>query len=133
MTEQELEVWQTVVAMNHAWTSGHAEQLADYFHADIVAITPTDPHRLEGREACIAGWAAFVAAAKIIDWKERDPKVTVFGEYAAVVSYYYEAKVEMGGKLVELTGRDMFFMVREQGRWWAVADQFSGFPGGGAA
>jgi hypothetical protein len=24
----------------------------------------------------------------------------------------------------------MFFMVHEQGRWWAVADQFSGMPGG---
>jgi hypothetical protein len=39
----------------------------------------------------------------------------------------------MGGKLVELTGRDMFFMMKEADRWWAAADQFSGMPGGEAA
>jgi len=26
-------------------------------------------------------------------------------------------------------GRDMFFFVKEKGRWWAVADQFSPYPG----
>jgi len=117
MTPTEIEVWQTVVAMNHAWTTGHPEQLRDYFHTDMVAITPTERQRLEGRAACIAAWAAFVEQAKILDWKERDPKVTVFGTSAAVVTYYYAAKVEMAGKLVELTGRDMFFLVHEQGRW----------------
>ena len=132
MTPTELAVWQMVTAMNRAWTTGHAEQLANYFHERIVAITPTDRHRIEGREACIAAWAAFVEDAKVLDWQEHDPKVTVFGENAAVVTYYYEAKVGMAGKLVELTGRDMFFMVKEDGRWWAVAEQFSGFPGEGA-
>ena len=133
MTPTELEVWQTVVAMNRAWTTGRVDELRDYFHVDMVAITPTDRDRLEGRVACIAAWAAFVEKANILDWKERDPKITVFEENAAVVTHYYEAKVEMGGKLVELSGRDMFFMVKEAGRWWAVADQFSGDPGGGAA
>jgi hypothetical protein len=69
---------------------------------------------------------------KIISWAERDPKVTIFGDNTAVVTYYCEAEVEMGGKVVELTGRDMFCMVKENGKWWAVADQFSGEPGPGA-
>jgi uncharacterized protein (TIGR02246 family) len=129
MTPTEIEVWQTVVAMNRAWTSGHPEQLAGYFHEKMVAITPAGGHRLEGREACIAAWTAFVEQAKIVSWVERDPLVTVFGE-AAVVTYYYDAAVEMGGKRQTLAGRDMFFMVKEDGRWWAVADQFSGMPGG---
>jgi hypothetical protein len=127
MTPTEIEVWQTVVALNRTWTSGNPEQLVDYFHADIVAITPTDPHRLEGREACIAGWTEFVEQAKVIEWKERDPLVTFFGD-SAVVTYYYEARVEMGGKVVELTGRDMLFMVKENGkrlRVWRMSERAS--------
>ncbi len=60
MTETELEVWQTVEALNRAWTTGRVDELERYFHPDIVAITPTVRERLEGREACIAGWAEFV-------------------------------------------------------------------------
>jgi hypothetical protein len=26
-------------------------------------------------------------------------------------------------------GRDMLVLVREDGRWWVVADQFSPYPG----
>jgi hypothetical protein len=132
MTEIELEVWQTVVAMNRAWTTGNVDDLRNYFHQDIVAITPADRLRLQGREACIAAWTAFVAAAKIIEWKERDPIVHVFAD-TAVVTYYYEAKVEIDGEMRTLAGRDMCFMVSEAGKWWVAADQFSGDPGGGAA
>ena len=130
MTPTELEVWQTVQALNRAWTSGRVEELENYFHEDIVAITPTDRQRLEGRTTCIAGWAAFVDQAKILTWKETDPQVRVFGDDAAVVTYYYDLFVEMSGKEMHLAGRDMFLMVNEGGRWLAVADQFSEYPSG---
>jgi ketosteroid isomerase-like protein len=132
MTEQELEVWQTVVAMNRAWTTGHVDELLNYFHPDIVAITPADRLRIQGREACIAAWAAFVAAAKIIEWKEREPVVHVFAD-TAIVTYYYDAKVEIDGEMRSLAGRDMLFMAKEADRWWVVADQFSADPGGSGA
>ena len=66
MTPTELEARQSVQAMNRAWTTSHVEELRNYFDENIVAITPTDRHRLEGREACIAAWAAFVEQAKVI-------------------------------------------------------------------
>jgi hypothetical protein len=34
----------------------------------------------------------------------------------------------MGGRTIALSGRDMFFLIREQDRWWVVADQFSSTP-----
>ncbi len=47
-----------------------------------------------------------------------------------MVTYYYDMLVEMGGKEMRLAGRDMFFMVIEDGHWLAVADQFSEYPTG---
>jgi hypothetical protein len=36
--------------------------------------------------------------------------------------------LEAGGQMIEMGGRDMFVFVKEDGRWWAVADQFSPYP-----
>ena len=127
MPEDELEVWRTVQAMNRAWTSGRVDELKEFFHRDIVAVTPTDRVRLEGREACIASWRRFVETTTIHSWKERDPRVKLFGA-AAVVSYYYEVTCEIRGEQMTLAGRDLLFMVKEAGRWLAVADQFSEYP-----
>jgi len=44
------------------------------------------------------------------------------------LAYYYDMSFEMGGQTIATGGREMFFFVRENGRWWAAADQFSGYP-----
>jgi hypothetical protein len=121
------EIWATVRALNDAWTQGHPDDLAQYFHRDMIAITATDRHRLDGGPACIAGWKGFAEAAHIHFWKEVDPVIRVYGD-SAVVAYDFDMAFDLGGQTINLGGRDMFFMVREGGRWWAVADQFSPYP-----
>jgi hypothetical protein len=128
MTEAELEVWHTVQDLNRVWTSGRVDALDRFFHKDMVAITPMDRKRLEGKAACVASWKRFVGRAAIHEWRERDPLVKIFGD-AAVVTYYYDLACELGGERVRLSGRDMFFLVRQDGRWLAVADQFSELSG----
>ncbi len=121
------EIWATVRAMNDAWTKGNPDDLAKFFHHDMVAITATDRKRLDGGAACIAGWKGFCNAAQIHHWEEIDPVIHVYGN-SAVVAYYFDMSFDMGGKTIDLGGRDMFFFVREGERWWAVADQFSPYP-----
>lgn len=122
------EIWTTVRALNDAWTQGHPDDLAGFFHPGMLAITATDRHRLDGGPACVVAWKAFAEAARIHYWREIDPAIRIYGE-AAVVAYDFAMSFAMGGRTVELGGRDMFFFVREGGRWWAVADQFSPYPG----
>jgi hypothetical protein len=122
------EVWDALRALNDAWTKGNPEDLASYFHQNMVAIAATERNRLEGREACVASWVAFARAAKIHWWREIDPKIELFGQ-TAVVTYYFDMSFDMGGQTINLGGRDMFVFIKEGGRWWAVADQFSPFPG----
>ena len=124
---KENEVWETLRKLNDAWTKGDGKDLKNFFHRDMVAITPTDRNRREGRDDCIAGWGGFLSMAKVHSWEEIDPKIQIYGD-SAVVTYYYVMAFEMGGQLIEMSGRDMFVFVEENGKWWAVADQFSPSP-----
>lgn len=121
------EIWATVRAMNDAWTKGNPNDLSKFFHPDMLAVTATDRNRLEGGAACIAGWKAFSEATRIHRWEEVDPVIHVYGN-SAVVAYYFDMSFDMGGQTINLGGRDMFFFVKEDGNWWAVADQFSPYP-----
>lgn len=40
------DVWQTILRMNKLWTvDNKAEELVNYFHKNMAAITPTDTFR----------------------------------------------------------------------------------------
>jgi len=121
------EVWTTVRAMNDAWSKGNPDDLANFFHPDIVIITPTESERLEGRAACIAPWKNFCKMAQIQRWEEQDPVVRVHGNAAAVV-YSYVMLFDLGGGTTRTDGRDMFFFVKEGGKWQVIAHQFSRHP-----
>ena len=126
-TPEARDVWNTLRALNDCWTKGDGSRLTEYFHKDMVAISPVDKYRHEGQTACMNGWVGFAKAAKIHDWKEIDPKIQVYGN-AAVVTYYFETSFDMNGQRIESKGRDMFFFIKENGKWLAVADQFSPYP-----
>ncbi len=121
------EIWATLRALNDAWTQGNPDDLAQYFHRNMVAITATDRHRVNGGAACIAGWKGFANATRIHHWKEVDPIIHVYGD-AAVVAYDFDMSFDMNGQTIHMGGRDMFFFAKEAGKWWAVADQFSAYP-----
>jgi ketosteroid isomerase-like protein len=124
------EVWAVVQSMNRLWTvDGCPERLTDYFAPEMVAITPTDQQRREGREACVAGWAEFVHATTIHRWVESHPLVLMLAENrGAVVAYDYEIDFTMGGRRIQLRGRDLMTLEKREGRWWLLADHFSSAP-----
>ena len=121
-----------VKEMNRCWTAGwHEEQFREYIHPDAVAIVPTTPGRLEGRDAYVAGWRGFCEAAVIHEWKETDHKVQLYtGGKCAVVTYFFSITFAMGAQKQTMQGRDMFFLVKEGRRWLVAADQFSPEPAG---
>jgi len=130
MNQKEKEVWASVQAMNRCWTENSGDQLErlkDYFHETMVAVTPVDRLRLEGKEACFAGWSRFAQTTAIHFWKESNPLVRLYGR-TAVVTYYYDMAYDFEGQKIATTGRDMMVLVQENGRWQMVADQFSPPP-----
>jgi hypothetical protein len=121
------EVWKTLRALNDSWTKGDGSGLTEYFHPDMVAITPMDRERRVGKDECMEGWIGFVNATTILSWKELDPQIQLFNN-SAVVTYYYDMSYELSSKIVHTSGRDMFTFVKEHGKWLAVANQFSPYP-----
>lgn len=124
------EVWALVQEMNRAWAvDGKPERLVDYFAPEMVAITPTDRLRREGQAACVAGWTEFVQATKILRWTEKNPLVLMLaGGRSAVVACDFEIDYQAGGRLVQMSGRDLMTLDKRDGRWWLVADHFSPTP-----
>jgi len=122
------EVWATLRALNDAWTQGNPDDLNRYFHPNMVAITATERKRVNGGAACVAGWKGFATSTRIHHWKELDPVIHVYGD-SAVVAYDFDMSFDMHGQTIHMGGRDMFFFVKEGGQWWAVADQYSAYPG----
>ncbi len=130
MDNVQKQVWEMIQEMNRKWTvEKKADELKNYFHKDMVAITATDQKRLEGRDVCVTSWKAFSDNAVIHFWKELEPKIQVYGnDTFAIVTYYFDMSFDMGGQTMNMKGRDMFSLVNEDGKWLVVADQFSQFP-----
>jgi hypothetical protein len=130
MTEQEEKVWRAVQEMNCAWAvEANADKLRKFFHEKMVAITPVDHFRREGREACVEGWIGFAKSNRILEWEEFEPLIQMYcNNTAAIVTYHYRIALDSNGKTMELRGRDMLTLVYEDNRWQLVADQFSPFP-----
>lgn len=124
------EVWAFVQELNRVWTvEGRPERLVDYFAPEMIAITPTDRFRLEGRASCVAGWTDFVRTAKILRMIESNPIMLLLAEgRCAVVAYDFDIDFETGGQVVNMRGRDLLTLEKRDGRWWLVADHFSPAP-----
>ncbi len=130
MEQPNTKIWETIQAMNQCWTCGdlnELDKLNNYFHDTMVAITPTDKNRRQGKKACVQGWQSFAENVRIHSWKETDPEIQVYGN-TAVVTYYFDMSFEMGGQTINMGGRDMITAIFENGEWWIVADQFSPYP-----
>jgi uncharacterized protein (TIGR02246 family) len=116
--------------MNRSWAEAWDEKkFREYIHPDAIAIVPSIPGRLEGRDAYVAGWRNFVEAATIHTWNETDYHIRIYSSGScAVVTYLFSISFTMGGQSMTMKGRDMFFLVKEMGRWLVVADQYSPQP-----
>jgi uncharacterized protein (TIGR02246 family) len=113
------EIWELVQHMNNAWAKGGPDELASFFHEDIVMVHPDFTQRTEGKAGCVASYEDFRKQAEILDFKISNPGIDVFGD-TAITTYSYEIAYEMGGERFNDTGRDVFIFVRENGRWLAV-------------
>jgi hypothetical protein len=118
-SQTQQQIWHTVQKLNKEWLNNKTEELAYYFHNDMV-ITGPDLHELaRDRAACIKSYKDFIGKAVIHEYKEFDPEVSVFA-YTAIVRYKFDIVYEMDGKTYKETGIDLFVMIKEEERWQAV-------------
>lgn len=121
------EVWSFIQEMNATWTKEKMpEKLNNYFHEKMVVVNPVQNERLEGKKACVDAWTAFVNSVENIFWQEREPFIELYGDDCfAIVSYYFDMTYEVVNTVVEMKGRDLFALVKENGKWLVVSDEYS--------
>jgi uncharacterized protein (TIGR02246 family) len=105
--------------INDAWRRGRAEDLGEYFHPDAVIVAPGFHKRAEGRSQCVQSYKDFVASTQVTDYREGDVTVDIWGE-TAVASYDYEIAWDVKGQPYRDSGRDVFVLRREGGKWLVV-------------
>ncbi len=124
------DVWQVVKAHNKSWTVlEDLDEQAKYIHDDIVFINPEDRYPVNGKAAYREGYNKWIKAAEVHFFKELDHKVRIMGNgKGAVVTYNIDMSFNYEGKENTFKGRDLFFLVKENKKWFIAANEFSPYP-----
>ena len=108
---------------------GSDDELSNFLHEKVFAITPDEAKRFKGRINCINAWKKRYAGKKIYSWDAYDYEIHIYGGGKfAVMSYYFDMVYDVNGKKTKYKGRDMIVLIKESGKWVIVADQFSPSP-----
>ncbi|MBN1223985.1 MAG: nuclear transport factor 2 family protein [Candidatus Aminicenantes bacterium] len=114
-----IEIGNILKGINDAWINGHTEDLAEFFHEDIVVTGPGFRGGGTGRKACVASYEEFINIADIKDVKESELSINVWND-TAVAHYKFEIDYEIAGKDYHDSGYDLFVFARNEGKWLAV-------------
>jgi uncharacterized protein DUF4440 len=113
------EIRRLITKINDAWVKGRVDELNEFFHEEMVTYSPGFGVRGEGKGECIKSYEDFVNQATVNEFKELNFVIDLWGD-TGVATYVFEIAFDMNGQKFKDTGRDMFVLVREDSRWWAV-------------
>lgn len=113
------QIKQTIKKINQSWLEGHPENLNQFFHDDMLILSPDFKIMGAGKAVCMKSYSDFISQAVIKDYQESDPEIHVWGD-TAIAFYNFEIAWEMKGKSSKETGRDFFVFTFENDKWLAV-------------
>ena len=113
------EIWQLIQDLNEAWIKGCPEKLNDFFHENMIIVSPDFQELGRSRQSCIKGYEDFCNQATVHHYEEINPRIDVHGNIARA-TYYFELSYEMNSKIFNDKGWDVFVFVNERERWWAT-------------
>jgi hypothetical protein len=119
MSQLNLELRQTIAAINQAWRSGKVVDMTPYLHRDIVMKFPKFSGTMVGRDKLIAGFEEFCTNAKVLEYTEIDQQIDIVNT-CAVVSFQFDMLYERPSYRERSRGRDIWVFEREADRWVAV-------------
>lgn len=93
----------------------------------MAAIVPGTPDRLwDGRLELKDGRGLCVVT--VLTWADRSLLVSICGG-GAIETHCFDITLERVGRRIHRSGRDLFGLIRESGRYGVSFDQFSLFSG----
>lgn len=122
------EVWNTVKAINRHWAvTENMDSLSLYLHDNMVMFSPGGKERLSGKENILESYRQYALSAETLDMTETEPLIQFYnGNKTAVVSYFCNLRIKtQEGDIGTFSCKDMYTLVAENGRWYAVAQHYS--------
>jgi len=113
------EIRRILKKINDAWVKGPSEDLAEYFHEDMVIAGPGLEESGKGRPACTASYEEFTRVAAIKDFEESELNIHIWND-TAVAHYKFTIAYEMEGRDHLDSGCDLFVFNKSEGKWIAV-------------
>jgi uncharacterized protein (TIGR02246 family) len=114
-----MEAWEVMRGIFRAWRDGRPRDMRPLLDDDVVMVFPGSGDRVEGAEAMLAGFEAFVSQATTEHVDVTDRQVDVVGDQA-IATYAYGITYRRGGRRWRATGRDLWILARRNGPWQAV-------------
>ena len=121
------EVWNTVKTINRLWTTTEdLDSLGLFIHPDMIIIFP-GMKEMVGEEEVMGMYRTFTDLAETLSFQESTPVIQLFNNNTtAVVTYTYDLEIKLeDGAIRQATGRDLYTLVKESGRWVAVGQHYS--------
>jgi hypothetical protein len=105
--------------INLSWREGKPEKLEEYFHERMMIVSADLKILGDGKEQCINSYREFIGQAHILEYKESEPEIHIWGT-TAIAWYNYEMNWKMNGDSYEESGKDLFVFTSESGKWMAI-------------
>jgi hypothetical protein len=95
----------------------------------MVMFYPGGKNRLEGKKNIIKSYEDYTSYAETVKLEETDPVIQLYNNNkTAIVSYYFDFVIKTpGGEIQTFLGKDMYTLINENDRWYAVAQHYSFF------
>ena len=119
MKKEELEVHNTLSAINNAWRNNQPVEMKKYLHPDIKMMLPGFSGLITGREILIDSFVVFCTNAKVLEYSESNEQINVTGN-CAVATFKFEMLYEGEKYRDKSTGRDFWIFERQGKNWIAV-------------
>ena len=124
------DIWNTVKNINRHWAfTENMDSLALFIHDDMVMFYPGPKDRLEGKKNIIKSYQEYASYAETVKLEEIEPKIQLYNNNKlAIVSYYGELVIKtQEGEVQTFSVKDMYTLINENDKWYAVAQHYSFF------
>ena len=113
------EVEDVLQNINRSWTQGRPQELAHYFHSDMVIQGPGLQSTIKGQNNCVKHHEDFTTHTSIKNFTDSEFVVNIW-DNTAVASYKFDIEFEADGKVRKESGHELYSFVRENNKWKAV-------------
>jgi hypothetical protein len=114
--ETERELREQVESYDRCWLEGRPEDLRRFLHPDAVFTGPNFERLAEGVDACVQSYVAFLAEAKVHDFKASDYVIDVADD-SAIMTYRWTIDYQLGDTRSRESGQELLVWVGRRGKW----------------